>query len=210
MKNSKEEREYFSFFSSFRQQIDLCDEASQLRLYRAITDYALFERDTEFREPMLQIAWLGIKPTLASGWKKYRAGLMGKDVPKPSLRGNKNATKRSENEAETKQKQNNSIVKDSLVKNNIGVIGGTPSPTPPTISDEEKKFMEWMSTAYPHVVKMEQPLTLQQFRQLKEGRSTEVVTAILLEMDNYKPLTRKNRSAYRTALNWLNRKEEKK
>ena len=100
------QRDHFTFFRSFREQIDLCSDDEQLRLYRAITDFALLHKDTEFDAPMLQMAWLGIKPHLEAGWTKYNNGSKAKDVPKPTLRGNRNAAKTTENEAKTKLKQN--------------------------------------------------------------------------------------------------------
>lgn len=101
-------REHFTFFRSFREQIDLCCEADQLRLYRAITDFALFHIDTEFDEPLLNIAWIGIKPLLEKSWVKYSNGKQADGKPKPSLIGNKNASKnddQAKNEAKTKLNQ---------------------------------------------------------------------------------------------------------
>ena len=121
-------REHFTFFRSFREQIDLCEEGDQLRLYRAITDFALFHIDTDFDEPLLNMAWIGIKPHLENGWIKYSNGKQADGKPKPTLRGNKNASKDDEqtkNEAKTKrnQSENNTIVMecngmDSIVEDN--------------------------------------------------------------------------------------------
>ena len=204
-----EERSYFTFFSSFREQIDLCEEEEQLKLYRAITDFALLHKDTEFDVPILQIAWIGIKPILENGWEKHNHGTLSKGVLKPSLKGNKNAVKRSRNEAETKQKQNNSIEKESIEKesiekDSIGGTGDTP-PEAPTLSDEEIKFNEWMKGTFPRVSKMDEPLTLEQYKKLEAAHGRESVTRILQAMNNNKHLARNDSSAYVTCLDRMQR-----
>ena len=196
----------FTFYWSFKDAIRELTDTDKLQVYEAITDFAFFGKEPGEMSAFSKLCWKLIRPHLERS-RSHGGRSQGAPI------GNKNAAKNNQKTIKKQSTQNNSLEiekEKEIEKNNIGVIGGTPSPMPQSISDEEKKFMEWMRTDYPHVAKMEQPLTLQQFRQLKEGRSTEVVTAILIEMDNYKPLTRKNRSAYRTALNWLQRKEDRK
>lgn len=97
-------RDHFTFFKSFRDQIDLCCENDQLRLYRAITDFALFHQDSTFDEPLLNMAWLGIKPHLEKSWTKFNNGCAG-GAPVGNNNASKNNQKTTENNQETTEKQ---------------------------------------------------------------------------------------------------------
>ena len=107
--SSSEPRDYFTFFRSFYDAINLCDEKDQIKLYKAIINFAIFGNDTDFTEPLPRLAWIGIKPTLQAGWNKYKAGKAGNGTTRNT--GNKNASKQNRNNTESKQKQRNSIVK---------------------------------------------------------------------------------------------------
>lgn len=101
-------RNYFTFFKSFREQIDLCEGEDQLKLYKAITDFALYHIDTSFTEPLLKMAWLGIKPHLEKSWTNSNNGKHAKGVSKPKMRDNRNAAKdekQSEIKAKTKRSE---------------------------------------------------------------------------------------------------------
>lgn len=107
--SSSEPRDYFTFFRSFYDAINLCEEKDQIKLYRAIINFAIFGKDTDFTEPLPRLAWIGIKPTLQAGWNKYKAGKAGNGTTRNQ--GNKNAAKQNRNNTEKKQNQKNSIVK---------------------------------------------------------------------------------------------------
>ena len=109
MKKSAEPRDYFTFFRSFYDAINLCEEKDQIKLYKAIINFAIFGNDTDFTEPLPRLAWIGIKPTLKAGWNKYKAGKAGNGTTRNA--GNKNAAKQNRNKTETKQNQLNSIEK---------------------------------------------------------------------------------------------------
>lgn len=64
-----------------------------------------------------------------------------------------------------------------------------------------------MTATYPHVMKMQQPLTLQQYQELSGEYSAEKIKDVLVAMENYKQLTQKNRSAALTLRNWIKRAE---
>ena len=55
------------------------------------------------------------------------------------------------------------------------------------------------------IKKMEEPLTIEQGELLIEKFGEDRVKDILMRMENYKPLNKKNKSAYLTANNWLQR-----
>lgn len=94
-----EQRDRFTFFLSFRQQIDMCEEKDRLKLYQAIVDYALFHQDTEFTEPLPKMAWIGMRPFLERGWKQFNNGNKG-----GAPIGNNNASK-DKNNPKTTQNQ---------------------------------------------------------------------------------------------------------
>lgn len=52
---------------------------------------------------------------------------------------------------------------------------------------------------------MKEPFTIDQFLKLKEDYSTEQIKEMVLKMHNYKPLLKKNNSAYLTFKNWISR-----
>lgn len=71
------------------------------------------------------------------------------------------------------------------------------------LSPEFKKFIEWIDEHAPSVAKMTEPFTEKQFLDLKKAWPAEKIAGILRDMHNYKPLLRKNKSAYLTASKWL-------
>jgi len=74
-------------------------------------------------------------------------------------------------------------------------------------SDEfEKKMKE----RFPNIMKMEQPLTLEQAKKLKERYDADLLLNIMEQMDNWRPLVKKNISAYKTIMNWCDREEGKR
>ncbi|MFI3331833.1 MAG: DUF6291 domain-containing protein [Rikenellaceae bacterium] len=99
---SSEKRESFIFYESFFQAIDKMDIAEQLPIYRAITEYALYHTEPDFKG-MGAIVWALIKPQLDANWKRYSNGCGGaKHGSKGGApKGNTNAQKKG------KQPQNN-------------------------------------------------------------------------------------------------------
>lgn len=67
------------------------------------------------------------------------------------------------------------------------------------------KFQKWIEDNAPAVAKMREPFTEEQFEELMTKYSHQEVTKILKAMENYLPLSKKNKSAYLTAMNWLGR-----
>ena len=118
----EKERDHFTFFKSFREQIDLMPDKDQLSLYRAITDYALLHKDTVFSNPMQKLAWIGIKPVLENSWVKYLNSLNSKNVPKPTMKGNTNPSKTKRKQSENKTIVLDSKGKDSIEKDNFNQI----------------------------------------------------------------------------------------
>ncbi len=72
-------------------------------------------------------------------------------------------------------------------------------------SPEEKRFYEEMLEKCPHVCMMREPLTYQQFMQLRARYPTLHVGEMMRQMENYSLLNKKYRSAYLTLSNWMRR-----
>lgn len=103
-------RNGFTFYASFYHALHMehVSDSDRLRLYDAIAEYSLFSVTPNFSDnSMLQMAWLLIEPTLSSSLQKSLNGTKAKGCPKPSMIGNKNAKKLSEDKAKTEQKQTN-------------------------------------------------------------------------------------------------------
>ena len=182
-----ESRDHFTFFKSFREQIDLCEEKDQLRLYRAITDFALFHKDTDFTEPLLNMAWIGIKPHLDRSWTKYTNATKSVGVPKPRMKGNKNAAKddaQSEYKAKSKlnQSENKTIVMEC---NGMDSIESSSS-----IEDEEdikvdwEKFADvWKDNSWSR--KPDSPLANLQYGKVREDQKPIIVQRVIDCMKQY-------------------------
>ena len=88
---------------------------------------------------------------------------------------------------------NEDIIKENIIKKSK------------PLSEDEQRFIDGMTATYPHVMKMQQPLTLQQYQELCSEYSSERIKEVLVAMENYKQLTTKNRSAVLTLRNWIKR-----
>lgn len=219
---SKEEqqnegRSYFTFFRSFQEAIDQCEESDQLALYRGIVSYALDEIEPTFNNPLLKVCWTLIRPNLHIGWVRTKNGRKGRGIPKPSMIGNTNAKKennQSKNKANSNQKQtkNKTIGKDRI-KDRIGIgidkEGEVASLFPPTHSDRFIKFVEFLEKNCPHLRQMEQPTEEQFNKMLEKAGDAKRLSELLLNMENSKDTPKKRRSIYRTAINWLNMESKK-
>lgn len=73
------------------------------------------------------------------------------------------------------------------------------------LTEEEKEYQEKMREKFPRIMKMEQPLTLEQAKKLKEKYDSDMLKKIMQEMENWRPLLKKSVSAYMTIINWCNR-----
>jgi hypothetical protein len=71
------------------------------------------------------------------------------------------------------------------------------------MTEEELAFHNGMIEKYPNVMKLKEPLGLEQYRKLVSEFGKETIVAKLEAMENYKPLLQKNNSANRTIRNWI-------
>ncbi len=83
----------------------------------------------------------------------------------------------------------------------------------PSLNPAFDNFTKWIDKFAPRVNKMEQPLTEAQYLELKQlveekGWAVKQIQGKLLDMNNWKDLTKKNASAYRTLIKWLEKDSE--
>ena len=67
----------------------------------------------------------------------------------------------------------------------------------------QNKFYEFMEQRCPHLMEMDEPLTFDEFRELKKSYSWPEIKEVLLAMENDIGLCDRRRNCQTTALNWL-------
>ena len=210
-----EKRDHFTFFRSFQEAIDQCQEKEQLALYKAIVNYALDGEEPTFENNLLRLAWTLIKPNLFNGWVRSRNGRKAEGVSKPGMKGNKNASKtklnQSQNEAKTKLNQSNRIGMDRIGMDNVSIetkedIEETTAGPSVSLSSDYQNFIDWLNKNCTHLLKMNIP-TEEEYQKLMEAadQSKKILTGKLLAMENNKDVPKTKRSIYRTCLEWLKR-----
>lgn len=114
----------------------------------------------------------------------------------------------------TENGEDNIIIDNDIYNNNIDkeynnrkVLSdeSTKSTRKKELTEEEKEYQEKMREKFPRIMKMEQPLTLEQAKKLKGKYDSDMLKQIMQEMENWKPLLKKSVSAYMTIINWCNR-----
>lgn len=210
-----EKRDHFTFFRSFQEAIDQCQEKEQLALYKAIVNYALDGEEPTFENNLLRLAWTLIKPNLFNGWVRSRNGRKAEGVSKPGMKGNKNASKtklnQSQNEAKTKLNQSNRIGKDRIGMDNVSIetkedTEETTAGPSVSVSPDYQNFIDWLNKNCTHLLKMNIP-TEEEYQKLMEAadKDKKILTGKLLAMENNKDVPKTKRSIYRTCLEWLKR-----
>lgn len=100
---------------------------------------------------------------------------------------------------------NNSIINNPVINENNTKGSNEPKSAP----TDDDIYMEKMRKRFPRIMKMEQPLTLEQAKKVKERFGIDLVTKIMNEMENWKPLIKKNVSAYKTIIKWCEMERER-
>lgn len=101
--------------------------------------------------------------------------------------------------------EDNSTMNSPVNNENIEKGSNEPKSAP---TDDERYVVE-MRKRFPRIMKMEQPLTLEQAKKVKERFGIDLVTKIMNEMENWKPLIKKNVSAYKTIIKWCEMERER-
>ncbi len=208
----QERRNHFTFFRSFQEAIDQCDEEDQLPLYRGIVNYALDGKEPVFDNPMLKLAWTLIRPNLGKGLRNWKNGCNG-GAPAGNQNARKTTEKQPKNNRKTTEKQRDRIGKDRIgmeednvsIETKEDIEERTAEPSVP-LSPEYSNFLEWLNSNCPHLLGMEIP-TEQEYKKLLEiaDGSKKVLTDKLLAMENNKSVPKDKRSIYETCKEWLYR-----
>jgi|DEB0MinimDraft_6_1074348.scaffolds.fasta_scaffold19795_1 hypothetical protein len=73
-------------------------------------------------------------------------------------------------------------------------------------TEQARSLVQWLQINCPDVCKMKEPLTNEQAQSIIDKYpNPNFVAKTFQAMDNYKPLKQKNKSAYKTFLNWASR-----
>lgn len=199
-------RGYFIFYRSFKEGISELSDSDRLLMYEAISDYALDRVEptlTGFPKMLFKL----IKPQLDASLRRWENGCNG-GAPK----GNKNAKKQPKNNLESIENQSTSLIKDKdkvKDKEENTKKEKTEKKKSQSMTEDELVFHNGMKEKYPNVMKMKEPLTLEQWNKLKDEFGKETIIAKLEAMENYRPLLQKNNSANKTIRNWLRRDNNK-
>lgn len=199
----QERRSHFTFFRSFQEAIDQCEEKDQLPLYRGIVNYALDGKEPVFDNPILKLAWTLIKPNLYNGWIKSMNGRQSSGVPKPTMKGNQNAKKQNGNKAKSKLNQSNRIGMDRNGMDNVTKVTEKDIEESVSLSPEYQNFLNWLSDNCKNLLSMEIPTEEEFNKLLKTAGNKKVLTDKLLAMENDKKVPKEKRSIYITCLKWL-------
>ena len=98
------------------------------------------------------------------------------------------------------------IIDNAISNNNIdngNNIDSVPCGTSRT--HEEQVYIDRMKEKFPRIMRMEQPLTMEQAKALASKYDRDLLAKIMQEMENYKPLLKKYVSASRVIDNWCQR-----
>lgn len=196
------QRDTFTFYQSWEQGISkLQSIEARESVYKGIVRYSLFGEEPEVTDPMAIMCWELIKPVI----DKARVRAFVSSCEKPALLGNQNALKK--NEKRTKNEQKTIKVKDKVKDNYISFesSGEEQKQETSALTPEQISFLNLLREKYPSVMKMKQPLTIEQCQKLKVSYTPEQINSILEDMENMNELNKKYKSAYLTANKWLQR-----
>lgn len=206
------ERDSFVFYRSWLKSIQRLSIERQNGMIRLAVDYGLdgITPSEDDLDPMSEMFLSLIMPQVDANNKKFLNGHKG-GAPKGS-RNNPNG-RRGTNQEQTENKptsnqeqtENKRNVNDNVnVNENVDIKkeNKTKKKIQP-MTEEELAFHNGMVEKYPNVMKLKEPLGLEQYRKLVSEFGKETIVAKLDAMENYKPLLQKNNSANRTIRNWI-------
>lgn len=99
-------------------------------------------------------------------------------------------------------------INNSIIDNPVNKEIDKGSCEPMDKSDDDI-YVEKMRKRYPRIMRMEQPLTLEQAKKLKERFDRDLIAKVLDDMENWKPLLKTKVSAYRTLSTWCQKELER-
>ena len=141
--------------------------------------------------------------------KRSCAGKKKDDSDNPNLTktnqvGNGKVDIISNNDISYNNNTDNSTINSPV--NNKDADIGSKEPAP---KSNEDIYTERMKERYPRIMRMEQPLTLEQAKKLKERFDSDLIAKVLEDMENWKPLLKTKVSAYKTLSTWCQKELER-
>lgn len=98
---------------------------------------------------------------------------------------------------------------NSIINNPVNNKDADMGSKEPAHKSNEDIYIEKMKKRYPRVMKMEQPLTLEQAKKLKDRFDSDLIAKVLDDMENWKPLLKTKVSAYKTLSTWCQKELER-
>lgn len=215
------ERDSFVFYRSWLKSIQRLSIERQNGMIRLAVDYGLdgITPSEDDLDPMSEMFLNLIMPQVDANNKKFLNGCNG-GAPKgnrnnPNGRGGKRTnqeTTKNKPISNQEQTENQRNVYDNVnVNENVDIKkeNNTKKKIQP-MTEEELAFHNGMIEKYPNVMKLKEPLCLEQYRKLVSEFGKETIVSKLEAMENYKPLLQNNNSANRTIRNWIRLDNAKK
>lgn len=170
-----ETRDSFIFYRSFYEAIKEIPEAEQLKVYKAITEYALNQNEIEI-EGVSKAIFTLIRPQLDANFQKY-------------LNGKKSKQNKSKIEASYKQSKSKSETNVNVnVNENVNVNDNDNV----NVKDKKIHFADYVT------------MTNAEYEKLVSTYSKEFADQCITVLDNYKGANGKRyKSDYRAILSWV-------
>ena len=206
------ERDSFVFYRSWLKSIQRLSIERQNGMIRLAVDYGLdgIPPSEDDLDPMSEMFLSLVMPHVDANNKKFLNGHKG-GAPKVSRnnpygrRGTNQELTKNKPTSNQEQTENKRNVNDNVnVNENVDIKkeNKTKKKIQP-MTEEELAFHNGMVEKYPNVMKLKEPLGLEQYRKLVSEFGKETIVAKLEAMENYKPLLQMNNSANRTIRNWI-------
>lgn len=197
----------FVYYLDWAEELLTLPDELRLKVDDAVKRYVLYGEEPTDREVIYSMFGLMRKQIDrdVAKWNEVRhkrseAGRKGAEV----TNGQKSA-KVGKSRQMSANSAVNGNVNDNVSSNEDIIKENTIKKDAESLTKEEQDFIDGMKSKYPHVMKMQQPLTLRQYKELTEDYPHDKIVSILTSMENYKQLTKNNRSAVLTIRNWIKR-----
>lgn len=207
------ERDGFIFYRSFWDGIKNLPDDIRNNIVTCIMEYGLDGKEPQNDNPIVISVFALIKPQIDANNKKYENGKKGgrpKNQTETKVKPNNNQEETSkepnknQNETKHKPKDKDKVKDKENVKDNDNKETSTNVDTKKEKTNFDK-FNVWIKENTPNVMKLSNQMTEEQFNKARSKYDFEQMSHILLQMENYKGLTKKYTSVYLTFINWAKR-----
>ncbi len=187
--NNQQSRESFIFYGSFYDSISKLKSQDRLKIFDAISQYALYAVEPELTG-IAEAIWKLIKPQLDANWRRYQNGCKS-HTPKPNQeptkaepKANQTPTKTRPNKNENKNENLNKNKKENK-KDNVNVNENGDLEPDAHSHSLSQNFYLWLKNNTPTVLEFQEPFTLEQEQEIKRRfPDQEDIKSILMQMHN--------------------------